>query len=119
MLDEETEQQVKQLAASIEDHKGQDVMCIDVSEESSWASCFILVTATSMGHMRGLVRELRSVLSDMQLDIRHKHKKISEGGWELLDCGDIVIHIMSEEMRSFYELEKLWYAGRLIEFRTA
>ncbi len=118
MLDDETGNQVRRLAKCVKEHNGQDVVCIDVSEVCSWTSCFILVTATSMGHMRGLMRELRSALSEMQLDINQKHKKISEGGWELVDCGDIVIHIMSEEMRSFYELEKLWYTGKPIDLAT-
>ncbi len=116
MLDTETEDQVKTIAAFIDDHKGLNTVCIDVSETSSWTSSFIITTVSSMGHLRGLVKELRSLLNQLQLDVFHKHKKISENGWELIDCGDIVIHIMSEEIRSFYELEKLWHNGRRISF---
>ena len=116
MGDDETGSNVKQLAAFIQDHKGEDVVCIDVSEVSSWASYFIITTVTSMGHMRGLIRELRSELQTLDMSINHKHKKIAENGWELIDCGDVVIHVMTEEMRQFYELEKLWYAGKVLEF---
>lgn len=115
MLDGETERQVRQIAQCLEDHKGQEIVCIDVTEASSWVSCFIIATASSMGHMRGLVKALRGELQSLDLQIHHKHKKITEGGWELVDCGDIVIHIMSEEARVFYELERLWYTGRVIE----
>ena len=115
MLDDETEEHVKRLATCISDHKGENVLCIDVSELSSWTDCFIIATVPSLGHMRGLVRERRNLWRELDLEINHKHKKISEDGWELVDCGSVVIHLMTEQMRSFYELEKLWHAGRLIE----
>ncbi|MGM0431341.1 MAG: ribosome silencing factor [Spirochaetota bacterium] len=117
MVDEETEHMVKDIAAFIDDHKGLNTVCIDVSEVSSWAGSFIITTVQSTGHLRGLVKELRSYIHSFGLDIRHgAHKKISEQGWELLDCGDIIIHLMSQEAREFYELEKLWHAGKSIAY---
>ena len=114
MIDDETGHMVKAIADFIEDHKGADTVCIDVSEVSSWTGSFIITTVQSAGHLRGLIKELRSLLHTYGLDIQHKHKKISEQGWELLDCGEIIIHLMSQESREFYELEKLWHAGRTI-----
>lgn len=92
----------------IEDHKGQETVLIDVSQDCSWTDCFIITTVTSLGHLRGLAREIWAVLDENGLSVNNRHKNVGDDGWELIDCGDIVIHLMSQEMRDFYTLEKLY-----------
>jgi len=106
-------------AKLIEDHKGTDTVLINVSEVNSWTDYFIISTAMSSGHLRGLVKELRKFLAEQQIEIQHKHKKIDDDGWELLDCGNIIIHLMSEEKREFYDLDMLWHNGKKIPTKTA
>lgn len=92
----------------LEDHKCKDIHILDVSEECSWADCFIIATVSSVGHLRGVAHELWSELNELGLQVSNRHKKPAGDGWELIDCGDIVIHLMSAELREFYSLEKLW-----------
>ena len=98
----------------IDEHKGKETIVLDISEYSSWTRYFIISTISSVGHLKGVVRQLRTYLSDRNIDIYHRHKNISEDGWELVDCGDYVIHLMNSEVRSFYNLEKLWFNGEVI-----
>ena len=107
-MKEETAVRAQKLCAFLEDHKGQEVTTIDVSEDCSWTDCFIICTVTSLGHLRGLAREIWGEIDSLGLEVRNRHKAVGDDGLELIDCGHIVIHLMSREMRDFYSLEKLW-----------
>ena len=98
----------------ISEHKGENVLVIDVKEQSSWTDYMIIATSTSIGHLKGLVRQLKDMLESNAVDILRRHKQISDDGWELIDCGDYVIHLMNREMREFYNLDKLWFSGKII-----
>ncbi|MGI6433298.1 MAG: ribosome silencing factor [Sphaerochaetaceae bacterium] len=121
MMDEKRVQLAKEIGVYIADHKGGNPVVIDISEHSSWAECFIIATVTSVGHLKGLTRELWGFLADKEVVVYNRHKDVGTDGWVLIDCGDIVIHLMSSEMREFYALEKLWHTGKLIsgEHETA
>lgn len=98
----------------ISEHNGENVLVIDVKDQNSWTDYIIIATSTSMGHLKGLVRQLKQLLDSNGVDILRRHKQIIDDGWELIDCGDFVINIMNKEMREFYNLDKLWFSGKII-----
>ncbi len=107
-MKEETKAKATAISDFLKDHKGLEVTIIDVEQECSWTECFVICTVTSLGHLRGLARELWGLLDELDLQVNNRHKAVGDDGWELIDCGDIVIHLMSQELRDFYSLEKLW-----------
>lgn len=107
-MNTQVQKNAEAIASFINDHKGLETKIIDVSEQCSWTDCFIITTVTSMGHLRGLASEMWEVLDSLGLQVNNRHKSVGDDGWELIDCGDIVIHLMNQEMRDFYSLEKLW-----------
>ena len=107
-MKEEIKNKAQKLCTFLTDHKALEVTMIDVSEECTWTDCFIICTVTSLGHLRGLAREIWDEIGSLGLEVRNRHKAVGDDGWELIDCGDIVIHLMSQEMRDFYSLERLW-----------
>lgn len=102
---------VIELARLIEDHKGEKTIVLDVHEKCSWTDFFIISTAKSHAHLKGILRHLTDFMEKNGTHLPGKHKHISEDGWVLLDCGSLVIHLMNQEMRDFYELEKLWFSA--------
>ena len=117
MADNANEQKVKKIAAFIDEHNGQDTTVLDISELNSWTDYFIISTVTSSGHLRGLLSQLYQALEDENLVLQHHHKKADDQRWVLLDCGFVVIHLMNQDAREFYNLEKLWFNGHKLEFK--
>ncbi|MBC6714114.1 ribosome silencing factor [Treponema sp. Marseille-Q3903] len=112
-----TEENAIKIAKLMEDGKGENVVLLDVSELNSWTDYFVIVTVNSSAHWQGLYKDIKDFIKDTDLEIHLTNKKRPDGNdWNLIDLGPIVIHLMSETAREFYDLEKLWHAGRVIEF---
>ena len=103
--------EVSSLAVTaLEDMKGVDLKVIDIAEKSSIADAMVIVTGTSQRHVRSLAESVRLAAKDAN------HPPLGvEGGdsseWVLVDLGDVIVHVMTEETREFYALEKLWSVG--------
>jgi len=106
-MKEKTRNDAERIKAFLEEHSCKDVEIIDM-DSCSWTDCFVIATVNSVGHLKGIVRQIWDVLNELGLDVNNRHKAPGIDGWELIDCGDIVVHLMSQEMRDFYSLEKLW-----------
>lgn len=91
----------------IDDIKGQDIIAIDVQGKSSITDCMIICTGTSTRHVSSIadhvVQESRAVgLKPLAVDGK------AAADWVVVDLGDVIVHVMQEESRQLYELEKLW-----------
>ncbi len=104
-----------EIAQLMDDGKGRDVTVIDVSQLNSWTDYFVIVTVSSSVHWKGLYKIVKDYVRDNDMEIRVADRKIPDGDdWNLIDIGTVVVHLMSEEARSFYELEKLWHKGEVL-----
>lgn len=115
-----TEQKAAEIARLLEDGKGTDVVVINVSELNSWTDYFVIATITSSAQCQGLCRQVKEYSKDNGLEIHLTHRKSPDGDdWNLIDLGSVVVHLMSENARGFYELERLWHAGVRVDFHGA
>jgi ribosome-associated protein len=113
------EEKAREIAKLMEDGKGNDVTLLDISGLNSWTDYFVIVTVTSSAHWQGLYKQIKEYIKDNDLEIHVTNRKSPDGDdWNLIDLGAIVVHLMSESARSFYDLEKLWHAGKTIDFRA-
>jgi ribosome-associated protein len=90
-------------------HNGIDVVVLDVSSQAGWTDAFVIATATSGAHLRGLERFVADEARSLGLERLHKISLADDDEWLLVDLGNVVVHVMTEGARAFYELEKLWF----------
>ena len=113
------EEKAKEIAVLLEDGKGKDVKLLDVAKLNSWTYYFVICTISSSAHWQGLYRQVKDYVKENDLQIHVTNRKSPDGDdWNLIDIGSIVVHLMSETARNFYDLEKLWHAGTVIDFHA-
>lgn len=115
-----TQEKALEIAKLMEDGKGLDVVLLDISELNSWTDYFVITTVNSSAHWQGLYKQIKEYIKENDLEIHVTKKKMSDGDdWNLIDLGAIVIHLMSENARQFYDLEKLWHNGKILFGKVA
>jgi ribosome-associated protein len=103
-----------QIGAMLDEHKGGNVTVLDLRALSMWTDFFIIATVTSGAHLAGLKRRTKDFAREHQLDILNSRRKgARDDEWDLIDLGSLVVHLMTEKARGFYELEHLWSDGKI------
>ena len=92
-------------------HNGMDTVILDLSKLSTWTDFFIVTSATSSTHLKGLARQVDEYLLTLGYSPLRKPKLAEDEEWCLVDYGDFVVHIMGARAREFYELETLWFGA--------
>ena len=95
------------VVAALEDLKGVNIVTLDVAELTPMTDHMVLVTGTSNRHVKALVdtaNESSKAFGMQPLGIEGRENY----DWVLVDLADVIVHVMSEEARNFYELERLW-----------
>ncbi len=103
----------RQIVASLEEKKGEDIVLMDVSNISQFTDYFIICSGTSDRMLQSLSRAVdNSAKSNFNLDAKINGKSVE--GWITLDFGDLVVHIFSDRQRAYYQLEDLWAEGKIL-----
>lgn len=94
-------------ARAAADKLAQDILILDVGDLLGVTDHFVIVSARSERQLGTVAAEVEG-----QLKVSGRRPRRREGskesGWVLLDYGDVVVHCFTAEMRSYYELERLW-----------
>ncbi len=105
----------KELGQLLAEHKGMNVVVLDLRGLNTWTDFFIIATVTSITHLKGLQRHVKEFTTQRGIEIVRRQRKISsDDEWNLMDLGTMVIHLMTEKSRTFYDLERLWSGGSLL-----
>ena len=91
--------------------KAQDAIVLDLAEICSFTDYFVICTGTSTRQNQTIAETIEETLR--KDGVRPLHiEGHTEGEWILLDYVDFVVHIFSARAREFYDLERLWRAGK-------
>ncbi|MBI3440472.1 MAG: ribosome silencing factor [Proteobacteria bacterium] len=107
-----TKEQIKLqefISASLDGDKAQDIVTIDLKGKTAIADFMLIATGTSSRHVIGMAQKLRDKLS-IERSIKARVEGLESGDWAIVDAGDVIVHLFREEVRAFYNLEKLWGA---------
>ncbi|MTI81508.1 MAG: ribosome silencing factor [Firmicutes bacterium] len=90
-----------------EEKKAWDIIVLDIGDVSVICDYFIICSGSSNTQVRAIAENIVKRMEEQGV-LPKRREGLKEGGWTLLDYGDIVVHIFREEERSFYNLERLW-----------
>ncbi|WP_410200343.1 ribosome silencing factor [Rheinheimera pleomorphica] len=93
----------------IDDMKGRDIVTLDVRGKSSVTDFMVICSGTSNRHTKSIADYVAAEVKKAGINTLGIEGQ-SSGEWVLLDLDSVVVHVMLEETRSFYQLEKLWSA---------
>ncbi len=97
-----------------EDKKGEDIAILDLTGRTIVADTFIVVTGRSAIQTRSIADAIAEAAE--AAGVRARLEGHADGGWILIDLGNVVVHVFTPSERQFYNLERLW--GRVAEARA-
>lgn len=102
---------------ALEDKKSEDIQLIDISEVSTIADYFVITNGSNMSQIQALADNVEEKLA-----MNGIYPKSVEGyntaNWILMDYNDILVHIFDKESRGFYDLERMWRDGKVVDIKT-
>ena len=95
-------------ARAAEDKQGRDTVGLDVGEVLAIVDWFVITSAGNPRQVRTIAEEVEAQVKAASGEGPLRVEGMDDARWVLLDFGDVVVHVFLEEVRAFYELERLW-----------
>ena len=91
----------------------EDLLALDVREISLLADYFVICSASNERQINAIIDEV--VEREEEAGIEEKRIEGKDGAkWVLIDLGEVIVHVFSNDERAFYNLEKLWSDAPLV-----
>ena len=113
----EMKEQTKMAAivyAALDEKKGHDIKVLQISEISIMADYFIIASADSTPQIQALMDNVEEKMHEQGFSLK-RVEGTKNSSWVLMDFGDVVVHIFNKEDRLFYDLERIWSDGKVID----
>lgn len=114
---EKVNEMAKMAIEALEDKKAEDIRVIDISQVSVLADYFIIANGSNRSQIQALSDSVEEKLGRAGYPVKQM-EGYETANWILLDFGDIMVHIFDHENRIFYDLERIWRDGKIVDTNT-
>lgn len=114
MITKNSKEMAKIAATALEEKKAKDLKLLDISDVSVIADYFIIASGTNRNQVQAMADEVEEKMGKAGFTPKQV-EGYQTANWILMDYQDIIIHIFDEENRLFYDLERIWRDGNLVE----
>jgi ribosome-associated protein len=95
-------------ARAADDKGARDVIILEVADVLVVADYFVITSGANDRQVKAIVEEIERRVADAELGKPLRAEGVNERKWVLLDYGDVVVHVFLQEIREYYQLERLW-----------
>jgi ribosome-associated protein len=109
----DAEEILRLVLSRLDDMKAEDTLTIDLRDKSSIGDYMVVSCGRSQRHVGSVADR---VVEDLhKAGVAAQVEGVPHCDWVLIDAGDVIVHVFRPEVRAFYNLEKMWAAGRLAQ----
>lgn len=112
----DAEETLRLVLAELDEAKAEDTITLDLRNKSSIADFMIVTSGRSNRHVGAVADRVMEKLRSAGLSVRVEGMPHCD--WVLIDAGDVIVNVFRPEVRTFYNIEKMW-AGRQGDERRA
>ena len=95
------------IVGTLEDGKAEDIVTIDLAGKTTLADHMVIASGRSTRQVSALAQQLIDTLkNDHKMSVGVEG--LAQADWVLVDAGDVIVHLFRPEVRSFYNVEKMW-----------
>lgn len=105
---------VKTAYDALEDKKGINITIIDISKISILADYFIIAGGNNENQVKAMADNVLDEFAKEKISPKHI-EGYNNANWILMDFSDVIVHIFNEDDRLFYDLERIWRDGKVID----
>lgn len=104
----QTEQLKALVIDALEDLKAHNIIALDVRGRTSVTDWMIIATGTSNRHVTAVAENVEMKAKEQGVRPFGTEGRGAAADWVLIDLGDVIVHVMTDQSRHFYDLERLW-----------
>ena len=106
---------VQTIVKALDGKRAEDINVLHVTDLTILADYFVIADGMSVTQTKALADEVEYQVSEKCSRKPRSVQGEPNGGWVILDYGDIVVHVFYKEQRDFYKLDKLWADGESVD----